>query len=73
MAIKVTIRTMQGDQHVETELNGDSFTVAELREVAELVPGLSLRRGGSALSDTDEVNDGDTFVATTPEAKHGDS
>jgi hypothetical protein len=71
MPFKVTIRSMQGEQNVETELNGDSLTVSELREIADLVPGLSLRRGGAALSDSDSVTSGETLVATTPEAKHG--
>lgn len=67
--MKVTIRSLSGNQ--EIVLEGDSVTVADLKEAAGIAAGFNIRAGGQRLSDDTPVQPEGVYTATPPEAKHG--
>lgn len=69
MPLTVELRGLSGSLTVPVE--GDNPTVADVRQAAGLGDSLSIRSGGSSVSDDSPVQDGDSFVTTPPEAKHG--
>ena len=68
MSIEVIVRSLNGEVKVELP---DGATAEQVREAANLAQGVNLRSGGESLSDSTPVTNGQTLVATPPEAKHG--